>query len=711
MFFGKEKKLKVLIFAAFSCLITFVLVIQFLYSQYSNNKLFKNFETEYFAKTIVDDTAALLDKYFKNIETTINILATNFLNNEQNQYNRFKILFLNCLKSIKQSTSIAISFRDGTFFEALLLDGQNHFKDPENGLLPNYVKFAFRALEHIENSKNMRDKWQYLSEDLTNVTTEELLIVKNISKSSWYIAAEIGKEAIWSDPCVMPKHKDISIVLSQPIGYYNDSTAVGVMAITLSAGKINAILREAMHIKNAVAYLISQKDEIISSSSDFNNLRNNGQDIEIVQSMESGDEILIEASRSLMKVDEGRSIFSVAGKGYIASIKELNNIPFKLLIVIPQDNFIKHVNKINYEIMIVTLAIIILSILFALLLSKKFANPLTALCKTAKSISAFSNIEYITPPSSKILEISQLAEDMNILKMSNTIFEKYSPIELISKLVHNKQYPLIGGETKQITTLFTDIENFSSIAEHLPAEYLVLHLSEYLEELSDELIKNNATIDKYIGDAIMAVWGAQENDPDQIVNACHAAFCCQLKLKELEKKWHPLGKPALPTRIGIHTGQAIVGNIGSANHMNFTTIGDVVNIASRLESANKFYGTKIIVSEDIANGAKGRILFRIIDRIAVKGKTTALNIYEPLCTTDDTDSETYYRQIELSAKSKEAFELYQMREFARALERYEQIVGLFPNIKSSIDPIIKRCKRYTREEPENFDGIFYMEYK
>ncbi len=709
MLFLKKKSFKMLIFAAFACLTTVILSIQLFYVMRANNKLVENFETNYFAKVVISDTSALVDKFFESIESTVNILSSNFSGSDITKHEQLKFLFLNCLKEIKQSVSVALSFKDGTFFEAKLIEGQTHFRDADNGMLPNYVRFAFRSIEHIENSKMLRDRWQYLSDDLICVTMEEVPVARNMSKSGWYITAELRKEAVWFDPII--QNKEIEIVLSRPVGYCNDATAVGVIAVTLAASKVNEILKNAIPSENSVAYLISQKDEIISSSSDFQNIQTDGRDVEIVQSTESNDEILTAASRALTKIGNGRTTFTVNGVGYIAAIQELKTIPFSLLVIIPRDDFVSIVSKTNYNVMIVTIIIFILSVIAIILLAHRFSNPIRELCMTADSISKFSNNEYIAPPKSEIAEIAKLSDDMDVLNMSRTIFAKYSPVELIAKLVEQRKYPEIGGETKKITILFTDIANFSTLSENLPAEYLILHLSEYLEALTDELVKQHGTIDKYIGDAIMAVWGAQEPDHEQIVNACNAAFNCQSRLRKLEKTWAPLGKPSLPTRIGIHTGQAIVGNVGSPNRMNFTTIGDIVNIASRLESANKFYGTKIIVSEDIANEAKGRILFRIIDRIAVKGKNTAINIYEPLCTTDDTDSETYYKQIELSAKSKEAFELYQMQEFARALERYERIVQLFPNVLASVEPVIKRCRSYVRETPENFDGVFYMDSK
>ena len=255
---------------------------------------------------------------------------------------------------------------------------------------------------------------------------------------------------------------------------------------------------------------------------------------------------------------------------------------------------------------------------------------------------------------------------------------------------------------------FSDIEKFSTVSEKLPAEYLILHLSEYFDEMTKEIMKHDGVIDKYIGDSVMAIWGAPNPDENQVINACNAALGCQKILEELKEKWAPLGKPPLPTRIGIHTGQAIVGNIGSQDRMNFTAIGDSVNIASRLEGANKYYGTKILVSENVEAIARGRILFRVIDKIAVKGRSSGIVVYEPLCSMKDADDKNYYKLIDLCAKAKEAFELYQNQEFEEALKHYRSMELLFPGLELSLEPLIKKCEEFKQTPPVDWDGTNHL---
>jgi adenylate cyclase len=145
--------------------------------------------------------------------------------------------------------------------------------------------------------------------------------------------------------------------------------------------------------------------------------------------------------------------------------------------------------------------------------------------------------------------------------------------------------------------------------------------------------------------------------------------------------------------------------------MNFTVMGDAVNIAARLEGANKFYGTSILVSDNVEAAAHGKILFRIIDKVAVKGKKYGTTIFEPLCIMQDASSEEYYELLELSSMSKEAFALYLEKDFLKAIERYKLIQEKFPTKSKAVTPLIERCEMYSKVPPDNWDEVTYMNEK
>jgi adenylate cyclase len=180
--------------------------------------------------------------------------------------------------------------------------------------------------------------------------------------------------------------------------------------------------------------------------------------------------------------------------------------------------------------------------------------------------------------------------------------------------------------------------------------------------MTEIIIQHNGTVDKYIGDSIMAFWGAPVPMNDHALQACMAALACQERLKELDLKWRNEGKKIFKTRIGINTGDIIVGNIGSEQRLNYTVIGDAVNVASRLERLNKDYGTKIIISESTVKQLPGDFVFRVLDFVVVKGKTEPVTIYELVAEKGDISTV----DLEFYKSFNRAIELYKKREWIEA---------------------------------------------
>jgi len=187
---------------------------------------------------------------------------------------------------------------------------------------------------------------------------------------------------------------------------------------------------------------------------------------------------------------------------------------------------------------------------------------------------------------------------------------------------------VLAAAKKTIAILFSDIKNFTSIAEEMDPDQLTHLICEYFDELSKIIISNKGTIDKFIGDSIMAFWGAPLSEEKPCFHAAKSALISLHYLEILNAKWQSEGKPKLLTRFGIHIGEAIVGNIGSAERLNYTAVGDAINIASRLENINKIYGTKIIVSEDVYQFIKDQFVLRMLDHVTLKGKAKVSYIYE-----------------------------------------------------------------------------------
>ena len=222
-----------------------------------------------------------------------------------------------------------------------------------------------------------------------------------------------------------------------------------------------------------------------------------------------------------------------------------------------------------------------------------------------------------------------LAEEKGRLQIKKA-FQSYVAPEVVNEILKNPQLLRLGGERRELTILFSDIRGFTTLSETLEPETLVGLLHDFFNPMSEIIVTHGGTIDKYIGDAIMALFGAPLYRPDHPVLACRTALAMMAKLKTLNEEWESQGRPAMHIGLGLNAGDVAVGNMGSDRLFNYTAIGDNVNLASRLEGLNKYYGTSILISSSTAHALDGQFVIREVDLVRVKGKAQALTIFELL---------------------------------------------------------------------------------
>ncbi len=273
--------------------------------------------------------------------------------------------------------------------------------------------------------------------------------------------------------------------------------------------------------------------------------------------------------------------------------------------------------------------ILLLALLGMLLATAAVERPLAALTEEAEAIRQF-NLAESPPIATRFAEVSRLVTAMTGMKKALRTLGVYVPRSLVRKLVREGVDASLGGERRVVTVMFTDVQGFTGIAETMDPVELMRVTSTYFEVLTQELLERDATIDKYIGDAIMAVWNAPHRDLAHAMHACHAALRARAMSLELERDFPHRGWPKLHTRFGLHSGEAVVGNVGSSDRMSFTVIGSVVNLASRLEGLSKYYGTQILVSDATRRGAGNAFVFRPVDLVMAKGSQEPIEIFE-LC--------------------------------------------------------------------------------
>ena len=287
-----------------------------------------------------------------------------------------------------------------------------------------------------------------------------------------------------------------------------------------------------------------------------------------------------------------------------------------------------------------------------------------------------------------------------------TAFGQYLSPEVIRRLLLNPE--LVEPRKTEISVMFSDIRGFTTISEKLDAQDLAHFLNLYLSDMTRIVFDRHGTLDKYIGDAVMAFWGAPFEEPGHATRACESSLDMMKRVIELQKQWEAEGKPRLDIGIGLNTGVASVGNMGSSLRYGYTALGDSINLSSRLEGLNKDYGTHIIVNESTHNAVKdANFVFRELDLIRVKGKHQPVTIYELVGRATETSGET----LKLIENFVTARALYQSRRWLEAQQAFQSILESNPTDGPS-RTYWKRCQEYLFDEPPlNWDGVFTMDHK
>jgi adenylate cyclase len=286
-------------------------------------------------------------------------------------------------------------------------------------------------------------------------------------------------------------------------------------------------------------------------------------------------------------------------------------------------------------------------------------------------------------------------------------FSKYLAPTMVNQLMESPEKLNLGGEKREITAFFSDIQGFTSISEKLLPNETSDLLNEFLTEMADIILKHEGTVDKFEGDAIIAFFGAPNNMGDHAKRACMAGIEMQKRLAVLREKWGKAGKPRLKMRIGLSSGPAVVGNMGSKDRFDYTMIGDTVNTAARLEGANKTYGIYTLVSESTYSKMGQDIIARKIDTINVVGKDKPIAIYQLLDFKENIDGRLY----KTADNYHKGLNLYKNQEWDKAINFFKAALEITPDDGPSIT-MIERCMDFRNSPPaKKWDGSFSMSFK
>ncbi len=397
-------------------------------------------------------------------------------------------------------------------------------------------------------------------------------------------------------------------------------------------------------------------------------------------------------------------VFTLDGRRYLAGCRLLDidqGLTWIVGAVAPESDFTAVLARNRLATVLITLVALAAGLAVSLVIARQITRPLSRLASEMEEIGKF---RLLRRPRMKTIfkEVALMDESLLSMKGSLRSFSYYVPTDLVRTMLASGQEAALQGQTRELTVYFSDISGFTSLAEGVNPDQLVQHLARYLDEMTKIVAATGGTVDKFIGDAIMAFWGAPVNMPDHASRACCAAVMAQRKLATMRLEAETPWLAKLHARIGVATGEMLVGNIGSPERFNYTVMGDTVNLASRLESLNKVYGTSTLISESTFQCAQASIVARPIDIVLVKGKQRQVKVYEPLCLSDDPDP----APRSLESLFEEGLRSYLRRDFKRAGGCYEQALRVCPGDRPST-VLLERSRKYVLSPPgDEWDGVF-----
>lgn len=445
----------------------------------------------------------------------------------------------------------------------------------------------------------------------------------------WYMAAKQTSKAAWTD--IYGLHPDNQKGISFGIPIFNaDHSMKGVFGLDINLDTLKEFINRQKVSEHGYSFIIDGNENLIvyPDRYPFTQLgTNNKLELNVHQSSLP---IIDKTIDHYKKTGKKEFEYQFQGKRYLITyqpVRDFINKGWLVGVISEKRDFTAILEKVDTLTLIVCFITLLLGIVIVSRLVSRIIKPIHALSSEAEKIKQFE-LDNTILSDSHITEVHELETAINSMKRGLRQFQKYVPQMLVRQLIESNQETTIGGTRRQIVVLFADIENFTSIAESMDPNLLMMQLCEYFEAITKIIHNEKGTIDKFIGDSIMAFWGA----PIAINNPCQHAARSALRIQEsinvMNNAWVKSGKPVFNTRIGIHVGDAIVGNLGSSDRINYTALGDTVNLASRLEGINKEYHTRILVSEDVYQQIKNEFQLKRVDEVTAKGKSKPIVVYE-----------------------------------------------------------------------------------
>jgi adenylate cyclase len=646
------------------------------------------------ATTINGQIVAAVEKELAALDTAArsahSAIRTLFFQNvlDAHEADKREFVFLSQLQAQPAVSWIAFGLPDGTFAAAHKLgDEQLEMMEVSqvDGALTRRVDRYLVVVGDIEFEERKFEKTGY-----------------KVGDQEWYRSAITADAPRWFDVSAHPNGIHPAIAYAGPIDVYQQRQ--GVLAVVIEHTRLSRFLSQLSVGKTGAAFILGPAgDPIAVPDPDADELKM--QDLTMQPLLGVAQLAIRQPDRDRPANGAGarqtREVMS--GESYAVTLTPLAFPGWTLATVIPEEEFLGPVHRTTRRLLVGLAALIIAAgLLSAWLAHRIIAAPLLKVAGELRHVERFE-LERVRRHPSRLVELENLSGTIADMAKGLTAFGKYLPGDVVKMLTSEGVEARPGGSIRPVTVLFADIEGFTGLSERL-GDQIVPLLGRYFDGMSREIHANRGTIDKFIGDAVMAFWGAPAANADHALDACRAALACQRALRTsglTDDSGRPLG-----VRIGINSGDVLVGNIGSEVRLNYTVIGDAVNVASRLEGINKQYGTQVIIGEETRRRAGDRVRVRELDRLAVYGRAGGLHIYELVAIAEagvPLPSWVSLYEAGLSA--------YRARNFSAAMGFFQMVLVACEGDRPS-KVMIERCRRFLETPPEqDWEATIAMDTK
>ena len=505
-----------------------------------------------------------------------------------------------------------------------------------------------------------------------------------------------------------------------------EGNLLGVISVVIELNTLSSFIRELEITPNGAAFIVNSQRGLIAYRDirEINviSLESHGESespqLNLLET--STDPILriahnarVANSLELPDIDIGTRLRHTTDDGtYLVSFQRvvgsplINQLDWLVGTVIPEKDFLGDLTRTTVLLNAIIIAVVLVGLVIVLLIThRSIMKPVIQLSRSSAHIRDL-NLDQVDLPHSFIHEIDQLSTSMQQMTQGLKSFSKYMPLELVQTLVRQGHEARLGSERRNMSILFNDITHFTRLSEQLGPD-VVTHLTAYFHRMSDAIAEEKGTIDKYIGDAIMAFWGAPLPQDDHALRACRAAMHCQQMLQKMRRDLEKHGQELLYSRVGIESGQVLVGNFGWEQRMSYTVLGNPVNAANRLESLNKTYGTSILIGQNTYETVKDHVTCRKIDQVILYGKSDVEDVYELVSLEPPNGGFPWIGHFENGLR------YYRVRQWQKAVQEFKLAYRAHNRQDLPSVLFVKRCQYLAQSNslPDNWNGVFMTQQK